>query len=158
MLKNVLLITPPFTQLNTPYPATPSLKGFLRLHGYEVSQADLGIELINKIFSRPGFEALFAVVKNGTKQLLPNSLRIIQNERSYLQTIDPVMNFLQYRDNTLAQRIGSDHFLPRASRFDQLPDLEWSFGNIGANDKARFLATRYIEDVGDLIRVRSNEV
>jgi radical SAM superfamily enzyme YgiQ (UPF0313 family) len=152
MLDKILLITPPFTQLNTPYPATPLLKGFLRVHGYEVCQADLGIELINKIFSRPGFEALFVVVKNGTKQLSANSLRIIDNERSYVQTINQVMNFLQYRENTLAQRIGSDHFLPRASRFDHLPDLEWSFGNIGANDKARFLATRYIEDVGDLIK------
>jgi hypothetical protein len=62
------------------------------------------------------------------------------------------MNFLQYRDNTLAQRICSDNFLPRASRFDQLPDLEWSFGNVGVNDKARFLATLYIEDIGDLIK------
>ncbi len=152
MQKKILLITPPFTQLNTPYPATPYLKGFLKLHGYQVLQVDLGIELVNKIFSHPGFEALFAVVKNGTTQLSPNSLKIIHNERSYVQTIDQVMNFLQYRDNTLAQRIGSDHFLPRASRFDQLPDLEWSFGNIGANDRARFLATRYIEDVGDLIK------
>jgi len=152
MQKKILLITPPFTQLNTPYPATPYLKGFLISQGYTVFQVDLGIELINKIFCRPGFEALFAVLKNSAKQLSPNSLRIIHNERSYVQTIDQVMNFLQYRDNTLAQRIGSDHFLPRASRFDQLPDLEWSFGNSGANDKARFLATRYIEDVGDLIK------
>jgi radical SAM superfamily enzyme YgiQ (UPF0313 family) len=152
MRNKILLITPPFTQLNTAYPAMPLLKGFLRSHGYEVGQADLGIELINKIFSRPGFEALFAVVKNGTKQLSPNSQRIIHNERSYAQTISPVMNFLQYRDNTLAQRIGSEQFLPRASRFDQMPDLEWSFGNIGANDKARFLATRYVEDIGDLIK------
>jgi hypothetical protein len=151
MLKKILLITPPFTQLNTPYPAMPSLKGFLKLHGHEAYQIDLGIELINTIFSRPGFEALFAVVKKSAKQLSPNVLRIVRNERSYVQTINPVMNFLQYRDNTLAQLIGSDHFLPRASRFDQLPDMEWSFGNIGANDKARFVATRYIEDIGDLI-------
>ena len=47
-----LLITPPFTQLNTPYPASPYLKGFLKLHGYDVFQADLSIEVINAIFSR----------------------------------------------------------------------------------------------------------
>ncbi len=152
MPNKILLITPPFTQLNTPYPATPYLKGFLKLHGHTVFQVDLGIELINKIYSRPGFEALFAVVKNGAKQLSRNSLRIINNESSYVQTINQVMNYLQYRDNTLAQLLCGDNFLPRASRFDQLPDLELSFGNIGTNDKARFLATRYIEDVGDLIK------
>jgi hypothetical protein len=152
MLKNILLITPPFTQLNTTYPATPYLKGFLKSHGYKVFQTDLGIELINKIFSREGFQGLFASVNQSNKELSRNSLRIMRNEQHYLRTVDQVMNFLQYRDNTLAPLICSDGFLPRASRFDQLPDLEWSFGTIGANDKARFLATLYIEDVGDLIQ------
>jgi hypothetical protein len=63
MPPTILLITPPFTQLNTPYPATLFLKGFLRLHGYDVFQADLGIELINRIFSRPGIQSLFAAAK-----------------------------------------------------------------------------------------------
>jgi radical SAM superfamily enzyme YgiQ (UPF0313 family) len=62
------------------------------------------------------------------------------------------MSFLQYRDNTLASLICNETFLPRASRFDSMPDLEWAFGNIGVNDQARFLATLYVEDVGDLIK------
>jgi Radical SAM superfamily len=152
MLKKLLLITPPFTQLNTPYPATPYLKSFLKQHGYDVVQADLSIELINRIFSKEGFEKLFHAVKKQNKNLSQNALQIIHNEYNYLQTVGQVMNYLQYRDNTLAQLICSDTFLPRASRFDQLPDLEWSFGNIGVNDKARFLSTLYIEDVGDLIK------
>jgi radical SAM superfamily enzyme YgiQ (UPF0313 family) len=152
MLKKLLLITPPFTQLNTPYPATPYLKGFLKLHGYDVVQADLGIELINTIFSREGFERLFPVVKKQSKHLSQNAHQILHNEANYMQTVGQVMNFLRYRDNTLAQLICSESFLPRASRFDQLPDLEWSFGNIGVNDKARFFATLYVEDVGDLIK------
>jgi hypothetical protein len=152
MPKKILLLTPPFTQLNTPYPASPYLKGFLKLYGYEVFQADLGIELINKIFSPEGFQELFTFVKKSRAQLSPNSLRIINNEQHYLQTVAPLMRFLQYRDNTLAQLLSHENFLPRASRFDNLPDLEWSFGAIGVNDAARFLATRYIEDVGDLIK------
>ena len=152
MHKKILLITPPFTQLNTPYPATPYLKRFLTSHGYDVFQADLGIELINRIFSREGFHELFALAKSSVKDSSSNSLRIIDNGQYYLQTVGQVMDFLQYRDNTLAQLICSDAFLPRASRFDQLPDLEWSFGNIGVNDRARFLATLYIEDIGDLIK------
>lgn len=152
MPNKILLITPPFTQLNTPYPASPYLKGFLKSRGYEVFQADLGIELINKIFSREGFQELFALAKNADKELSRNSLRIINNEQDYLRTVDQVMAFLRYRDNTLAPILCTDTFLPRASRFDQLPDLEWSFGSIGAHDRARFLATLYIEDIGDLIK------
>jgi radical SAM superfamily enzyme YgiQ (UPF0313 family) len=152
MHNRILLITPPFTQLNTPYPATPYLKGFLKLHGCDVFQADLGIELINKIFSREGLYELFELAKNTDKDISRNSLRIIRNGQYYLQTVGQVMDFLQYRDNTLAQVLCSDSFLPRASRFDQLPDLEWSFGNVGVNDRARFLATLYIEDIGDLVK------
>lgn len=152
MPKKILLITPPFTQLNTPYPAMSYLKGFLTLHGHEVFQADLGIELINRIFCRRGFEELFAGVRKDRGRCSPNSREIIDRQQFYLQTIDAVMSFLRYQDNTLAQLICSDDFLPRASRFDQQPDLEWSFGQSGVNDKARFLATLYIEDIGDLIR------
>jgi len=152
MSLKILLITPPFTQLNTPYPATPYLKRFLRSHGYAVFQADLGIELVHAIFCREGFQKLFDAAQGVRKKMSPNSRRMIRNATRYLQTIDPVMNFLQYRDNTLAQLLCNENFLPRASRFDSLSDMEWSFGNIGVNDRARFLATRYIEDVGDLIK------
>jgi radical SAM superfamily enzyme YgiQ (UPF0313 family) len=148
----ILLITPPFTQLNTPYPATPYLKGFLKSQGYEVFQADLGIELINTIFSRQGFQDLFDAINQSGRKISRNSRHILQNEANYIQTIDQVMSFLQYRDNTLAPLICNETFLPRASRFDSMPDLEWAFGNIGVNDKARFLATLYIEDIGDLIK------
>jgi len=151
MPAKVLLITPPFTQLNTPYPASSYLKGFLKLHGHEVFQVDLGIELINRIFSRGGFQELFDSVNDNCAHVSPNSRRIISNQEHYLQTVDRTMNFLRHRDHSLAQLLCGDNFFPRASRFDQLPDLAWSFGNLGVNDKARFLATRYIEDVGDLI-------
>jgi len=147
-----LLITPPFTQLNTPYPATPYLKGFLKSQGYDVLQADLGIELINAIFSREGFQKLFDAINLSGKKISKNSRHIIKNQANYVETIDSVMSFLQHRDSTLAQLIGNETFLPRASRFDAMPDLEWAFGNIGINDKARFLATLYIEDIGDLIK------
>ena len=148
----ILLITPPFTQLNTPYPATPYLKGFLKSQGYDVFQADLGIELINTIFSREGFQELFDCNSSVRQEAFPNSRHISRIKQAIIQTIDSVMSFLQYRDNTLAQLLCNETFLPRASRFDSMPDLEWSFGNIGMNDKARFLATLYIEDIGDLIK------
>jgi hypothetical protein len=55
----VLLITPPFTQLNTPYPATAYLKGFFNTKNIPTVQADLGIEVTMELFSKQGLEKLF---------------------------------------------------------------------------------------------------
>jgi hypothetical protein len=55
----VLLVIPPLTQLNTPYPATAYLTGFLRSRGYETAQADLGLEMVLRLFSRSGLEQAF---------------------------------------------------------------------------------------------------
>ncbi len=53
----VLLVTPPMIQLNTPYPATAYLMGFLRLHaadlGLELTQADASLTLFLRLFSAP---------------------------------------------------------------------------------------------------------
>ena len=58
----LLLITPPMIQLNTPYPATAYLTGFLRLHaaalGLEVTQADASLTLFLRLFSRPLVERM----------------------------------------------------------------------------------------------------
>jgi hypothetical protein len=146
------LITPPFTQLNTPYPATAYLKGFLNTIGIASYQADLGIEVIAKLFSKQGLTDLFSYVdKLNTQDLTPNAQRIIALREDYLKTIDQVMLFLQGRNPTLAHLICSEDFLPEASRFTQLEELDWAFGTMGNQDKAKHLATLYLEDISDLI-------
>ncbi len=145
-----LLVTPPFTQLNTPYPATAYLKGFLATKGIEAHQADLGIEVILKVFSKVGFEQLFAAIPAHIEPSA-NAARIISLQEHYLQTIEPVMQFLQDKNPTLAHVICDGEYLPEASRFQQLDDLEWAFGTMGIRDKARHLATLYLEDISDLI-------
>jgi hypothetical protein len=146
----ILLITPPLTQLNTPYPATAYLKGFLRQHGHVVHQADFGIELVLKIFSPAGLARVFAAAA-GKAGLSANSKRILRLQSYYLETIGPVIRFLQNKDSTLAQQICYNGFLPEAGRFGQVADLEYAFGNMGITDRARHLATLYLEDLGDLI-------
>lgn len=148
----ILLLTPPLTQLNTPYPATAYLKGFLGLHGYHVSQADMGIELVLKMFSREGLRQIFEAVEQGNYELSDNSLRMLRLKREYLNTIEPVIRFLQNKDMTLAQQISYSRFLPEGSRFDQVEDIDWAFGSMGITDRARYLATLYLEDLGDLIK------
>ncbi|MFN3760903.1 MAG: B12-binding domain-containing radical SAM protein [Algoriphagus aquaeductus] len=151
MSTKVLLITPPFTQLNTPYPATAYLKGFLNTLSVPSRQADLGIEVILKLFSKKGLTQVFDIASQKAEELSDNSARILRMKASYLQTIDPVIDFLQDKNPTLAYHISEGNFLPEASRFEQLDDLEWAFGTLGVRDKARYFATLYLEDIGDLI-------
>ncbi|MCB2376232.1 radical SAM protein [Hymenobacter sp. BT635] len=151
-LPRILLITPPLTQLNTPYPATPYIKGFLGGRGYSVTQADLGLELVLTIFSEAGLRRVFAAIEAGGFELSDNARRMVRLQRSYLATIGPVIRFLQNKDNTLAPRICHSRFLPEAARFDNIADLEAAFGTLGLTDQARHLATLYLEDLGDLIK------
>ena len=148
----ILLITPPLTQLNTPYPATAYIKGFLGARGYSVTQADLGLELVLKLFSKPGLTRVFDAIEAGAFQLSDNARRMVRLRQSYLSTIEPVVRFLQNKDNTLAPRICHSRFLPEGSRFDNIADLETAFGTMGLTDQARHLATLYLEDLGDLIK------
>lgn len=145
------LITPPFTQLNTPYPATAYLKGFLKTKGIDAAQDDLGIEVILELFSRQGLTALFSKVDVSAEILSDNASRIYALREDYVSTIDSVIAFLQGKNPTLALSICQDDFLPEASRFAQLDDLDWAFGAMGTQDKAKHLATLYLEDLSDFI-------
>jgi len=149
-LKDILLITPPFTQLNTPYPATAYIKGFLNTKNISSYQIDLGIEVILSLFSKNGIQKIFSkeVV---IKSISENSRRIFALRDEYIKTIDQVILFLQNQNPTLARQICSMNFLPEASRFNQLDDMEFAFGNMGLQDKAKHLATLYLEDLSDYI-------
>jgi hypothetical protein len=148
-LTNLLLITPPFTQLNTPYPATAYIKGFLNTKGISAFQMDLGIEVILELFSKDGLFTMFS-----TYNLQPtthNLERIFSLKNDYIKTIDSVISFLQGKNPSLARQICSGNFLPEASRFEHLDDMEWAFGTMGMQDKAKHLATLYLEDLSDFI-------
>lgn len=149
--KTIFLITPPFTQLNTPYPGTAYVKGFLNTKNISSFQADLGIEVILKIFSKDGLNRMFAEIESKPTEWSDNSQRIIALQEEYIKTIDPVILFLQGKNPTLAHLICQEDFLPEASRFAQLEELDWAFGTMGTQDKAKHLATLYLEDISDLI-------
>jgi len=145
----ILLVTPPFTQLNTPYPATAYLKGFLNTQKISSFQCDLGIEVILKMFTAKGLQRMFTQVK--TINLSENAARILALQHEYIKSIDAVILFLQDKNQPLAQLIVERNYLPEASRFAQLDDLDWAFGTMGVKDKAKHLATLYLEDISDFI-------
>ncbi len=151
MTQKVLFITPPFTQLNTPYPATAYLKGFLNTQNIPSYQVDLGMEVILKLFSKEGLTQLFDTIEQKEINLSDNSTRIVNLKQEYIKSIDPVISFLHDTNSTISHLICERNYLPEASRFNQLEDLEWAFGTIGIRDKARHFATLYLEDISDLI-------
>ncbi|MFM8269347.1 MAG: B12-binding domain-containing radical SAM protein [Pseudomonadota bacterium] len=151
----VLLVTPPMTQINTPYPATAYLTGFLKQEKFDVSQKDLGLELFLKIFSKVGLEKVIDEIR----QKNPGH-RFLKKAEQYLSTVEPVVRFLQGRDSTLSYAISRRGFLPEGPRFKILkdwektgdPELHWAFGYLGNQDRAKYLASLYIDDLTDLIR------
>lgn len=148
----VYLITPPFTQLNTPYPATAYLKGFLNTKNIPAFQSDLGIEVTLALFSSKGLADLFDRIDARNPEWSANVKRILLLKDDYINSIDAVIRFLQGKNPTLAHLISTRNFLPEASRFEQLDDLAWAFGSMGIQDKAKHLATMYLEDLSDLVK------
>lgn len=148
----ILLITPAFTSLNSPYPATTVLTAFLRDNGYHAHQMDLGIELLDRIFSRKFLERLFSQAFQ-CDDLSRGAQSIMAQRDAYLLTVDPVMAFLRGHQDTLGVRIISGAFLPEGPRFRASQDdqLDWAFGVAGVVDRAKHLCTLYLEDLTDLI-------
>lgn len=151
MSATVLLITPPFTQLNTPYPATAYLKGFLNTKGITSYQSDLGMEVILRLLSKEKLGHIFELVAQQRETCSENARRMLALKVDYISTVDDVLRFLQGKNPTLSHRICLGDFLPKASRFDQTDDLVWAFGTMGVHDQAKHLATLYLEDLADLI-------
>ena len=150
-MKDIFLLTPPFTQLNTPYPATAYLKGFFNTKGVSSFQMDLGIEVILALFNKKSLEDIFYLALENDRINSENAQRIYALKSDYLRTIDSVILFVQGENQTLARQICTDNYLPQASRFEQINELDSAFGMMGFQDKARYLSTLYLEDISDFI-------
>ena len=163
----VLSLIPPMTQLNTPYPSTAYLTGFLRSRGIDAAQADIALALVLRLFSPAGLDAL-----RERAQALPEAERsgslhaFLDQFEAYRSTIGPTIRFLQGGDSTLAYRIAARGLLPEGPRFAALDNyvddgsgdpLGWAFGALGVQDKARHLATLYLNDLADVIRDAADE-
>jgi radical SAM superfamily enzyme YgiQ (UPF0313 family) len=160
----ILSIIPPMTQLNTPYPSTAYLTGFLRSRGFKAEQADLSIALALKLLSAQGVQAIHAQVSAlPRKQHTVTTGFFAAHFESYRTTIAPAIRFLQGRDPSLAHRIASRRYLPEGPRFASLEHyiddqrqegdaLDWAFGALGLQDRAKHIATLYLNDLADVIR------
>ena len=158
----VLSLIPPMTQLNTPYPSTAYLTGFLRSQAVDAVQEDLALALVLALFTPEGLGQVrdCALAKPEIERSACVNYFLDFFER-YQSTIAPTIAFLQGRDSTLSHRIAGRGFLPEGSRFSALEaydddgsgdPLAWAFGALGQQDRARHLATLYLNDLADVIR------
>ncbi len=158
----VLSLIPPMTQLNTPYPSTAYLTGFLRSQGVDAVQEDLALALVLALFTPKGLNQVrdCALAKPEAERTACVNYFLDYFER-YQSTIAPTIAFLQGRDSTLSHRIAGRGFLPEGPRFAALDayddegsgdPLAWAFGALGQQDRARHLATLYLNDLADVLR------
>jgi radical SAM superfamily enzyme YgiQ (UPF0313 family) len=162
MSLRVLSVIPPMTQLNTPYPSTAYLTGFLRSREISAVQEDLALALVLRLLSVEGLQAVSQAIEAlPSARYTPSVQAFVEQRARYLATIEPVIAFLQGRDTTLAHRIAGRHFLPEGPRFDTLDvyvdeeggdPLAWAFGALGLQDRAKHLATLYLNDLADVLR------
>jgi hypothetical protein len=146
----VLSLIPPMTQLNTPYPSTAYLTGFLRSHGVDAAQADIALALVLRLFTRPDWMPSGRGLRPCPRTQRTASVHAFLDQfEAYRSTIGPTIRFLQGRDSTLAYRIAARGLLPEGPRFAALDNyvddgsgdpLGWAFGALGVQDKARHLA------------------
>ena len=145
----VLLLIPPLTQLNTPYPSTAYLTGFLQSRGITCEQADLGIEMVLRLFTRPGLTRAFNAMRDLNSDLPPEAIRMLASEQAYLDNIDAVIAFLQGRTPNAAAQFTRPGVLPQGPRFRGKTTFARSASQ---EDRAKHWATLFIEDLTDLIQ------
>jgi radical SAM superfamily enzyme YgiQ (UPF0313 family) len=159
----ILSIIPPMTQLNTPYPSTAYLTGFLRSRNFHAEQVDLSIGLALQLLSVDGLQDIHRQIDSlARKQHTATTRFFAKHFEIYRATIGPAIRFLQGRDPSLAHRIASRRYLPEGPRFAALNNyvagehsadsLDWAFGALGLQDRAKHIATLYLNDLGDVIR------
>ena len=138
----ILFITPPLLQPNTPYAATPLLSAWMKSIGHEARQADLSLKLLLRLFSEEGVLA----VANGLD--IP-----VEAIDGYRATITEVISFLQDRNPSAAARIVERGYLPEgenlAHAYEQEEQLGWNFRGLETHDRARYLASLYLDDFAE---------
>ncbi|MEQ8578677.1 MAG: radical SAM protein [Balneola sp.] len=155
MQTKLLLVTPPFTQLNTAYPATAYLKGFLEEHDVSVSHCDLSIELFTSVFTGEFLADIFQEADDLGNDLYPEMREM---KEQYISGVDKVIGFLQKNDIETAHEILESDFLAVGHRLkDVNTEIKWEEGDEGIIDKAKHYSTLFIEEIGDFIQANVDE-
>lgn len=154
----ILLIQPPLTQLNTPYPAITHLTGFLRSKGIDAEQCDIGIELIDRLFTRENLAKIFAQAEEicgfGTeKHTGKNTRKILNNKYLYINKVEDVIAFLRGKKQSNATLFSRSDFWEGMPRLEADEELEYDYGTAGNYDRAKYLCSLFIKNITDIIQI-----
>ena len=167
----VLLVTPPMTQLNTPYPATAYLTGFLRLHaadlGLEVTQADASIALFLRLFSAPLVARMADELRQRARtaragardaavdRALPRARRALRRHRRARRSASCSAATRAWRcASSAARSCPKARASQRAAARRDRRSTARRFGALGTTEQARYLASLYVDDLADVWRDR----
>lgn len=161
----LLLVLPPLCQLNTPYPSTAYLTGFLRTRGVEAEQGDMGIELVHRLFSSSGLERVrCAASDNLAAGRVPSTPFVdffLKEFARYQDAVDPVMRFLEHKDPVVALKLSAGlvaprgpllHLLEMRNRAMQRNALEDAFGHLALQDRAQWIAQIFLQELFHVVQ------
>ena len=157
----IAFITPPLLQPNTPYPAMPILSGWFRKLGFQVRQYDFSIRMLLRMLSPDVLDAACKAAKSLHEKDDELSY-FIESIDDYKRTLPHVISFLQGKEPFLEWRIAARTYLPEGPYFAALDpenmgeeaeaeNLDFFFGRLGTLDKAKYLASLYLDDVSSFI-------
>lgn len=159
---NVITITPPLVQLNSPYPSGAYLNSFFKMMGLNSKWFDFNISFFYSIFSREGLEKLFllsekkalkkadAAEKNGDNGTAFNLRRYVQTKQNWIEWIDYIVKILC---GTAREKEHQFLFSPSAPRGSRCENFLASLNHEPSVDDVRFLASYALADIADYINV-----
>ena len=155
----ILLMTPPLTQFNTPYPATAYLMGFLKQHTtHAVSQVDVSLDWILELLKPAQLDRLRDCIQAQPQWLnkSPYVTHFCKHFESIRREIKTAVHVLQGKPTGKTHLIAALQCFPLGPRLSSFGPtdpiqkqefLDFSFGAHGILDKALFLATLMVEEV-----------
>ncbi|MFH0735190.1 MAG: radical SAM protein [bacterium] len=146
----VVLVIPPFTQINTTYPSVTQLAGYLLLKGYDVKAIDLSLNVFLKIFSAEGLLLIQKQINNvqSKDEYINRSISLFDR---YIEIIDPVIKFLQGNNPSFANIIVKDGYIPQGKVFPSEENDNRYFGEIGVYDRAKHYCALMMGDINNVI-------
>ncbi|MBE2279454.1 MAG: radical SAM protein [Ignavibacteriaceae bacterium] len=153
----VLLVIPPFIQMNAPYPSVMQLSGFLKSKGYSAGSYDLSLNVFLRIFCSDFLKKMFESLDPANLKD-ENSIRIFALRNSYIEIIDSVINYLQGKQPELAYQLSKKQFLPVSDFFYEAESAEYAnLQGKGIEALARFYSTLIIDELAIFIQKNVNQ-
>lgn len=134
----ILIISPPFSQLNSPYASLPFLQGFLKANGKDCTVFDLGIKMTNAMYSKEGLEKLRGYIED-SRISTDETVFFLDNFKKYHESIDSLVLFLKGKNDSFEKKLPKWKMSSAA--------IEKDISGLNNIEYEKYLASLYLEDV-----------